>query len=37
MKEVYKRAICRMLESIKDEDFLRKIYTLMKAHEKRRG
>ena len=37
MKEAYKYAIREMLERISDIDFLRKVYTILKEHEKRRG
>ena len=37
MAEVYRCAIMEMLGKISDEGFLRKIYTILKEHEKRRG
>ena len=37
MKDTYKKAIIEMLEKIEDEEFLQKIYTLIKEHRKRRG
>lgn len=37
MSEAYKSAIREMIDKMTDVDFLRKIYTLLKEHEKKRG
>ena len=37
MEEVYRAAIREMIDKIADVDFLRKIYTILKEYERRRG
>lgn len=36
MKKAYERAIIELLEQT-DEEYLKKIYTLLKEHKKKRG
>ena len=37
MKEAYREAIREIIDKIQDVDLLRKIYTILKEYERRRG